>query len=385
MVICLILALLVGLALSGRAIAQGQPVSELQTQISQPTPPKSSKKKSGIDGTWKLQLTQKQFVDPFTQKQITEFRLFADLRYEPLQNVYFLLGPKFTYANGFVQTQDDQGATKAEWSIREISINGDLTYLQASAGALDQTPQHPSVLLFEQTFPAAKLRLHSNSHANWVYSLQGETGIPTSSSLSPQTQTFEKTPGYQSGFVGVMSQKMRIDLDAKVGAFQFQNLPTSVATKSALLGNTTTNTNGGDSQFIYEYSGGFVQLQAKARLMPRLDLGVNLEAAQNNQVSQNLSHATLARAFSDFRFIRNFEISPFYESFRIEPDAVVALYNSDMLNTNRVGYRGGLAVTYKQTLKVSVSSGERDVIYESPFQQREKTLYLRLETLDVAI
>jgi len=380
-IVCLILAIILGLALSGNAYAKG--TTSLQTTPNQTS--SFSKKSAGVEGTWKLALSQRQSQSQFNQHQLTEFRLLADLKYEPLQNIYFSLGPKFVYTNGFLQTQDAQNANKSEWGLREASIRGNFDWLQIGLGALDQSILHPSVLLHDQTFPAAEIGIHSDLQSQWVFAAQAETGIPTTSSLSTQARDFEKTPGYSSASVSIQGQKMLMETKLRAGIFEFQNLPMSVASKSSLLGNTAVSSNGSDSQFVYNYQGNFADLMAKLNISSRFALGASTEWVLNTKADSNLGQGNISKIFSDLRATKNFDISPFYEYFRIEPDATVALYNADTLNTNRVGYRGGIAVTYKQTLKVSFSSGERDVIYSSPFQQREKTLNLRLETLDVAI
>jgi hypothetical protein len=398
-IFCLLLAILLSLALSGNAIAQGSATLPRRSMAQQPSPPApatnlqttapstvpTAKPNKGVEGTWRIQLSQRQSQEEFNQYQLTEFRLLADLRYQPLPNVYFLLGPKFTYTNGFLQTQEAKNANRSEWGLREASIRGDVDWFSVGAGALDQAQTHPSILLYDQTFPALEMSVHSDRKQNWVFAAVAETAIPTTSSLSTQAREFEKTPGYSSGSLSVSAQKMLVDLKLRAGLFEFQNLPMSVASKSSLLGNTAISSNGSDSQFVYDYQGFFADAMAKANITNRFALGTVTEWAQNSKTESKLDQASLQRVFSDIRVTRNFDVTPFYEYFRIEPDAVVALYNADTLNSNRVGYRAGISVGYKQTLRVTFSGGERDVIYTSPFQRREKTLNLKLETFDVAI
>ncbi len=366
------------LALSATAFAQNP--SAILT-----TAPVPTRKSPEIDGRWRIQLSQKQFQDPMNQRQLTEFRLLTDLRYKPLKEIYFSLAPKFTYTNGFAQTLEGTNASKAEWGVREASIRGDLSYVHLGLGALDQSLSHPAVLLYDQTFPAALLRLHTPLQENWVYALEAESGIPTTSSLSTQAREFEKTPSYASGSVSVKARKMTVDLDLRAGLFQFQNLPMSVASKSALLGNTAVSSNGTDSEFLYEYQGAFADLNARAHLIKGFSIGAEIEFVKNDKAPDELNQGTWAKLYSDFAFTKDFEVSPFYSYFRVEPDAAVALYNSDLIGTNRTGYLGGMSATYKRVLRLTLSGGERDVIYNSPFQKREKILTLKLETFDVSI
>jgi hypothetical protein len=384
LIICAVLALVLGLILSANAYAQSRtvpfrtPSQNLATSV-------TSTPKNEVEGFWRIQLSQKQFQDPFNQRQLTEFRLLTDLRYAPIKEAYFSLAPKFTYTNGFAQTLEGTNASKAEWGVREASVRSDLSFVHLGLGALDQSLVHPSTLLSDQTFPAAMIRLHSAAEDNWVFAIEAESGIPTTSSLSTQAREFEKTPGFASGSLSVKAQKMLVDLNFRVGVYQFQNLPMSVASKSSLIGNTTVSSNGTDSEFMYEYQGAFAETTTRARITRQFSIGAELEFVQNDQAPSSLNQGSSAKLFSAFNFTKNLEIAPFYSYFRVEPDAAVALYNSDLIGTNRVGYLGGLTGTYKQTLRLTISGGERDVIYNNPFQKREKILTLKLETFDVSI
>jgi hypothetical protein len=377
--VCLFLTLLLSLVLSGNVFAQS-----LQTQLSETS---KSQTKSKIEGNWSLTLSQRQFQDPFNQRQITEFDLLADLKYYPLEMFYFDLAPVFSYTNGFVQTQKEQSASVTEWGVSEASFNGETKWVKGSLGAINQAPNHPSVLLSEyQTFPAAQADVHTHSDGRWVFGSVAETAIPTTSSLSTQTQEFEKTPSYSSGSMYLKTQKMLVEMELRAGGFRFENLPMSVASKSALLGNTADSTdNGINSKFVYNYEGAFAEFKPKLILSRKWAVGSSIEWVQNSQAPERFNQGLYSKIFTDLQLGRNLQWTPFYEYFRIEPDATVALYNGVDLNTNRVGYRAGLSLEYKKTLRVTLSGGERDAIFTSPTQQREKTLTFKLETLDVPI
>lgn len=60
-------------------------------------------------------------------------------------------------------------------------------------GALDQSVDHSPILLSETTFPAVRATLQNN-----YVGTTAEAAIATSSSLSTQTRSFEKTPTFQS-------------------------------------------------------------------------------------------------------------------------------------------------------------------------------------------
>lgn len=373
----ILLTILLGFMLNETAIAQ-----TLETTVSQ----SSVHKKSPLEGSWNLRLQNSRLEDSFNQKTVSEFQVGLELRYFPVRQVYFHLAPKFTYANGFTQTQSESRSNGATWGVREGSANLILFKDSLiSGGALDQSVDHPSLLLGEITFPALKLKVQSDTEAFVVAGVQAETAIPTSNSLSSQTKDFEKTPSFQSASAFVKLQKTIVEGSAQIGSFEFKNLPMAVSTPSGLLGNTTTPTSGTDSLFVYDYKGIFATLELKARMGRFITLRTLAEGVQNDQAPEEFNQARRSKTTLDLLVSRNFVLSPFYEYFHIEPDAVVANYNSYSLNTNRVGYRAGSEIAYMKKIKISLSAGERDVVFESPYQQREKTWYLTLGTFDVAI
>ena len=361
--------------------------SEADNQLVTQVKPVTKKGLRSIEGTWNIRLQQRQLQDDFNQETTTEFRLQADLRYKPVENINFRLAPKFNYATGFIQTEQVSRPSKTEWGVKEASINADLlSSVSVSAGALDQETNHPLILLADQAFPALRLKLHTSEKEILSAGLYAETAIPTSSSLSTQTKEAEKTPSFNSGTLFMKVQKTIIEGEAKIGAYQYQNLPSSVATESTYLGNTTESSTGAnDSQFIYQYEGPFASAGVTANVTKYFRLLAAGNWIQDSKAPSGFNQGMWAKVGFEADLIHGFQIQPFYEYFRVEPDATVAAYNHPGLNTNRAGYMGGLSVSYRKILKVTASAGESDAIYETPYQMRDKIWFLKLETLDVAI
>lgn len=394
--VSILFALVLSFMLSGPAMAQAQaqaqsrPQSQtriskrsLKTQIQSPSP----KKDKGLEGSWNLRLKNSRFEDAFNQKNMTEFRVGMELKYTPLENIYFRLAPHFNYTNGFAQSQEETKSDSSAWSVKEAALYAEpMSDLWLSAGALDQGADHPALLLEDIAFPALRMSLQTDSKSRFSAGLQGETAIPTSSSLSTQTSEFEKTPSYNSGSLFIRLQKTLIEGSAQIGMYQYQNIPSSVATKAGLNGNSTTPTSSGnESVFIYQYQGAFAKADFKTHLGKYIRLLTLGEWAKNDRAPREYNQALRSRTGAEFDLSSSFQVTPYYEYFRIEPDAVISSYNGSWLNTNRVGYNAGLEMAYKKTLKISIFAGERDVVFETPFQQRERTWYVTLETFDVAI
>ncbi len=376
----LILAFLIlSLMLSETAFAQSQATT---LRAASPSPAFAS-----WEGSWNLRLQQESFADEFNQSNITEMRLQADLKYRPLQELYFQLAPKFTFKTGYQQTVESSSPSQSQWSVREASAN--LLFFERghlSAGALDQSENHPALLLAGQTFPAMSLALLSDSKENFSLSASVQSAIPVSSSLSTQTREFEQTPSLQTASASAKWQLANWKADLRAGVFQFQNLPISVASDSSFLGNTTFSRNGNeDSEFTHFYQGEFASGALTARLHRRLNLIIKGEWLRNSQAPAGFNTGYRSLLASELSVNPQLQITPFYEYFKIEPDAAVALYNGSWLNTNRVGYQGGLTMSYRRTLSFTFSGGERDVVFTTPLQQRERTWNLKMETFDVAI
>jgi len=383
----IVLFLLLSLVLSGEAYALAtsptsrQGLNPSENMSTQPSPSKS------LQGSWKLRLQQRQLVDDFNQKSLNEFRLSAEIIYSPLENLDFSFAPQLSYASGFTQTQEPNGQQGAQWTIREAAVN---TRFSAgsflSAGALDQSIEHGSLLMAEQAFPAIKLNLQTNPQDVLSGGISLETAIPTTSSLTTQTQEFEKVPAFYSASLKAIWQDLHSQAEIRLGVFQFQDLPRAVASRSTYLGNTTESSTGpGDAQLVYQYQGSFALGELKLPVLRSLRLIAAGEWIKNNQAPTELNQGLRGECGAEWKLNSRWQFIPTYEFFRIEPDATVSAYNAAGLNTNRVGYQTNLTLAYKQKIKVTVSSGERDVVFSSPYQEREKTWNLKVESFNVAI
>ncbi|MEZ0392062.1 MAG: hypothetical protein ACAH59_07610 [Pseudobdellovibrionaceae bacterium] len=377
--IFILLASAVGLLLTEMAQAQ---TASLQTKVSE----QKNEKIKALEGTWNIRLRNFRYEDDLNQRNTAEFRLLTDLRYRPLENIDFRLAPKFTYTNGFVQTTEGSQAATSTWGMKEASINAEpFSDIWLSAGALDQSKDHPALLLDEQAFPAARLRMQTDSQALLSAGIKGETAIPTNSSLSAETKELEETPTYSSGSVFLKLQKMAVEGQFQAGVYEFQNLPSSLATKSAYFGNSITPIGEKESVFTYEYKGSFAAVNLKTHMGRYLTLKTLGEWVKNEQAPKDFNQAVRSNIGLEMNLSQNVQLTPYYEYFRIEPDAAVSYYNGVWLNTNRIGYDTGLSFAYKKTLKLTASGGERNVIFESDKQKSERTWIFKIETFEVAI
>lgn len=363
-----------GFLLPSMAYGQGQNQAEIHQQ-------------KILAGFWNLRLSQRQEKDPYNQKNISEFKLGLSLKYSPLEYSYFHFAPIFKYKNGFQQTQVESEAQQSQLGMREASFNlgnykpasKDLMFL-ASAGALDQTAHRPNLLFYDQTFAGVKL----NSEYQKFF-VEVEYAIPTSSSLSTQTKDFEKTPEFSSVAIGFETKSIYFSGTYNLGSFEFSNIPSATATKSALRGNSTRPTAGRDSEFIYAYSGYYLNSESELRIFKGNYLGLDFDYLVNSKVESSLGQGSDATAYWKLIWNKNFTYKPFYQYFKIDSDATIAAYNHPIYSTNRQGFRAGLEMIFKSKLSFSASYGEKDALIENPHVQRDNFIFLNLETTDVEI
>lgn len=346
-------------------------------------------------GSWNLKMSQRQEKDSFNQKSINEFKLGLNLKYFPFESAYFDFSPNFKYRNGFEQTQNNSENTQNQLGVREASFNlsykksnsknnpKDFLFL-ASFGALDQSIHRPKMLFYEQTFAGIQTTTRLQS-----FQAQAEYAIPTTNSLSTQTQDFEKTPEFNS-----LSLEYSVgdDVPAAIfrgnyhlGSFQFSHLPGKIATQSGLNGNTTLPTAGRDSEFKYEYSGFYLASDSQVKIYKSHYLGLELNYLINDRVEGDIGHGLDETFYWKWSWNKNLSLKPFYQYFRIGSDAAVAAYNNPFYGTNRQGYRLGFGFQYKENLSFSASYGEKDALVESPYILKDNFIFLTLETADVEI
>ena len=315
----------------------------------------------------------------------TESRLFviANINYLATPEIRFNINPFYSYINGYFQVDGKTDTVKNTISVFNAAVDFmPAAWVTTSVGALNQNGMHPGLIFDDMAFPAAKILLTTDSEAPFVASALAETAIVTSFNLSTETKDKESTPTFNSGGIQLKTQKGLIDSNIKVLAFQFSNLPSSMADDAGNVGNSTVQVGTNPKQFIYQYKGTLATGQIKLNASKSLAFAVTGTYIKNSEAPEGNNQGSTAKASMDADVSETVRLSPFYTYYRVEPDATVASLN-DGTNTNRVGYIAGLALQYKKAFKASLSGEERDVVYTNASQQRERIWNLRLETMNV--
>lgn len=334
-------------------------------------------------GSLTTSLENSQVVDSTTRTNTSGLSLGADIKYQPLESLRIDLSPRFNYQTGFTQSDESADAQKSNLTVSNASaLFTPISYTQFEAGAVDQSRVHNKLLLDNSPFPAAVARLRSGKIAEtgWSTELVSEYAIPTSSSLSSNTSELEKTPSFTS--IGANAKFSGTILATAIGLhyFQFENIPSSIANKSGLAGNTVEATSGTNRVFAYQYAGLSASIASKIRLSRAFLLDLSAEVVNNQKAPAAVSQGYRAGIKGLIRLNGESTLIPEYEFFRIASDAFIAGFADSKYQTNRAGYRTGLGYSYKQMVKIAALVGERVPLLESATQSREKTLDLTLET-----
>lgn len=355
-------------------------VASLNTQTGK-LPQENSEASKKIQ--WKMGLGAQREQDAFANQRVqTQFSVGLKADYELTNFMYLLVEPRGLFLNGNVQSPSATSPKSSQFEVVEASAN--IHYektLELSLGALNQQKTSSGLLLGDLAFPAVRaLGQYQFLPGNSV-GLFAQYAVPTSATLSTNSKDFEKTPSLvTAGWVS----------EGRIGSFvtntsgqyfEYKDVPSSVAGDSALLGNTTTSSStSSTNDFVYLYRGYDVQLNSSLEITPQWSVGARGQWVRNIGAPSNLSDGYSAKVLSTFK-TSNLGITPFYEYFRIAPDASIAFYNSSLYQTNRIGSLGGLGLQYKKLFTVSASGGVRDALFESAVQTRENFYALKLETL----
>jgi hypothetical protein len=380
----LILILLILHAFARLAHAQTGASHELTTSVSKRS---WGWNRGDLTTSWALSLGASRYEDALAkQKTQTTFGLSMKFDYNLTSFLNLKINPRAQSANGHVQSDSATSGKTSSLEVGEASVNlHDGSWIRFSVGALNQSDLFTSMLVDDLAFPAARLSLQVGKESETFGGFFAQAAVPTSSSLTTNSKDYEKTPSFNSAGLQGQWKVQDFTLKSQASYFEYRDLPSGIATDSAPLGNTTI---GGDlspaSEFSYEYRGAEAMLGLRYEFARRMAIELSGTAIRNDGAPSDLNQATRLRAALDW-ITGSVKWTPKVETFRIEPDAVVAYYNSSKYETNRVGYATGLDLQYKRVFKVSFSGGERDVVFESASQSRERFIALSLETLDAVL
>lgn len=342
---------------------------------------KNKIKEDKLTTEWRLRFAGVGSNDEQSQSKYIDFKLDLRSKYTLHHNLVLDIQPSLRLISGQSQTID--GADKLENKILLSQAAAHFTpfnFLRMSAGALNQRYIHNSLLVDDLAFPAART-LGQIKTDNIETGLAIETAIPTSTSLSTNTKELEPTPSLNSAeFVFKWSNKDSF-LKSNLGYFIFNNLPSSVAQQSMLLGNTVSNFSDAKYSFVNKYEGFEASTEIQFQCNKYFDLISQLEYLKNTQVLDQDSSGYKVMLGTNLHLISNIDWAMKGSYFSIAPDAAVAFFNSRNYETNRIGYSAESTLAFKkENFKVGIQFSETEVMFNNPVQTKQKSLMIKMET-----
>ncbi|HEY8269433.1 MAG TPA: hypothetical protein VIG33_00980 [Pseudobdellovibrionaceae bacterium] len=337
----------------------------------------------GADTSWKMGLSTVSAQDTQSASKFVGFALDAKMKYWLHPELFANLDPNITFENGSFQSVDGERKNQSGLYLKEAGVHW--LFMRGSTlsgGALNQATVHTDLLTGDQAFPALRGELELFNVGNLTTSLDLEQAIPTSNSLSTNTTSVESTPRFLSASLTLNYESTPYFWKTRVGAFSYDNLPSAVAYQSGLRGNTIVSLTESESSFVYQYQGLEAMTSLRFPLMRGWDFTTSASYLQNDKAVSTLNRAYSLSAGSEFFFVGRKSVDINLTSFRIEPDAAVAYFNSGKyFNTNRIGYNVESFIKFnKYNFKIGLGYTEAEVIYLHPIQSREKLFMLMLET-----
>ena len=296
--------------------------------------------------------------------------------------------PELVAQTGYLQAPDVENPQSSRIDIINASLDiMPIQYTKASVGSLSERNEelHGPLMFKDLSFPAGRLVLQTNPKSSFKLFAYGESAIPTSSSINNNSNDLNTVPSLNTAGVGLDLGKKNdsFSAHARVGYYQFADLPYSIMTASALLGNTGTQTSGSDYTLTHKYSG------LEALVSGRLNIykfygDIFAEGLKNNEAPSGYNQGWMAVGGVGYNFTKNFAVEPFYEFFYIEPDATVAAYNDSWINTNQNGSLVGLEFVVSKVYHLQVAYEDRLPVYVNPSQPAEQIGILRIRSDDMS-
>lgn len=351
-----------------------------QGQISTALP--ETKESSRFSAEWRLRLAGSDVKDERSQSKVVDIRTDIKAKYLLGKSLHLDLQPSLRLQSG--QTQSVDGADKAE---NKILLNQaaahylPFSFVRLSAGALNQRHMHTGLLVDSLAFPAARIEAMARA-ANTRTGLAVESAIPTSTSLSTNTKDLEPTPSLNSAALKFQWQAARnLYLKTSAGYFIYNNLPSSVAQQSNLLGNEVAKISDAQYAFIYKYEGYEASLEVAFPVFSLMDIKLGAEYLQNTKAPAKENSATRYFAAGEFELNGNMDLVVEGSYFSVAPEAAVAYFNAGGYETNRVGYSAESYLSFKKEgFNLGVKYTDSEVMFNRDPQSREKTLMIKLET-----
>ncbi|WP_413293480.1 hypothetical protein ACLSU7_00065 [Bdellovibrio sp. HCB185ZH] len=360
------------LILATKVFAQGTSVTNVSTA------PENKK----FSAEWRLSMKGADEGDEQTQATYVDLRLELKSKYILSNSLYIDLQPAIRFVSGQAQTLDGADTMKNSILLNQAGLMfKPASYFQLAAGALDQHYNHTSLLVDSIAFPSARMQSIFRVGPG-IAGIVIESAIPTSTSLSTNTQEKEPTPSLNSASLRLnFNSSKNVFWRNKVGYFIYNNLPSAVAQESMLLGNEVNTLSDAHYEFVNKYSGIEAGTELQIPLGTLLDITLESEFVKNTQAKDDVNTAYNIALGSILHVSSALDFTLKGKYYSVAPEAAVAYFNARGYETNRIGYEvSGYLNFLKQGYNLGASYKDAEVMFTNSVQSREKTIMIKLET-----
>lgn len=346
---------------------------------------KSSQQEQIYWGAWSFGLSGQTFSD------LTDSETYAAAKLNLLGGMNLIEGLKIKAdlsvvgASGFSQNRFGRDSLGSGINIHEaMAVINDGGILQLDAGIINQKYHNAPLLVSSLPFPGLRQTLRWKTN-RFEIGARAQQSIPTSRTLDSQKRSEkESTPSFltQGLYINALATPTtKIELAAS--QFRFENLPTSVADSSRVLGNNVPFSTAAQSSFFFDFQGQFYTGSLEQKITDSLGVFGTALLLENKEAPKAFNRGFLTEAGIALK-IRDHKLQVSAAQFFNESDSSVAFYNSSKFGHNNMkGYSVGASFVYKNIFKISGHFSDSDVISANLVNTRRQNLGLSLETVYV--
>ncbi len=250
------------------------------------------------------------------------------------------------------------------------------------AGALSQEfLQAPLLLAYDRTFPSALAQMEYKDSNSWIQ-LVAQQAVPTSETLGTRTTDVEPTPSLSTVSLAGRQDISDVRLTARATYFSFSQLPSQIASRSQLFGNTVdVNTPTGD-EFRYRFEGFEVGTDLLLPLNSKTGLRFTGSYLENSKAPSDINKGQLLSAQLQLDQIESLRLAPSVSYFVNQSDSSPGYYNSGALgHNNRSGYAFELKAKWTKLNIVSKFQYVNSrLINTQPFQPEQNYFLISVGT-----
>jgi hypothetical protein len=360
----------------------------------EPSKPKFSGDDFQIEG--KLAVGSQYLTDEFNQGANAAFGLASRMRYSFLKSLSLNAEAFMTFSAERFQSQFDSDDFAEGLRARQFDlVFKPIKYFQLGAGGINQKEFiWAPLLLSNRAFPGAyeQINIVGDHNSEYCNCLQVRAGqfLPTSRSFDTDRQEKEPDPFLSTiGVRGMLTPNKHISFTAHYLNFRYENLPSVVAFRSRVRGNTVLGETAPNSLFAFDFSGYVAGGTINLRPTDSVAVNFHFQAIENEEAPESVNSGRIAWVQPIIRLMKSggVVLKPLAGAYYNEPDTAPGFYSwGDLGHNNREGTFYGLDIDFNNhNFRLRSKLVQADLINEDDFNFQTNQTYavITLETLYV--